>query len=166
MSKAIAKITRTMLILDINNPDSLNVPDERTLSVWCKVVLNTLDIKQAMISIQIVNTDDMQYFNRTYRHKDKPTNILSFPFEQPPGLPQEADMESFLGDLIICPIVLESEATQQSKLLDHHWCHILIHGILHLLGYDHIEKADADKMENLEISLLAQLGIDNPYVEK
>ena len=152
--------------LDINNLNNLACPDSETLLSWALIVLQKFDLLAANISIQIVNADEMQKFNATYRHKDKPTNILSFPFEAPPGLPKEAQMNDFLGDLIICPEVLIREALEQHKLIDHHWCHILIHGILHLLGYDHINEADAANMERLEISFLAQFNIDNPYVEK
>ncbi len=108
----------------------------------------------------------MQHYNHSYRGKNNATNILSFPFERPPGLPEDADVDGFLGDIIICPTVLTKEAREQGKLLNHHWCHILIHGILHLVGYDHIDEADAAEMESLEISLLTELGIDNPYLEK
>lgn len=155
-----------MLNLDINNPDNLAHPPQQQLVGWANHALQALKIDTAIISIQIVNDIDMQHYNHSYRGKNNATNILSFPFERPPGLPEDADVDGFLGDIIICPTVLTKEAREQRKLLNHHWCHILIHGILHLVGYDHIDEADAAEMESLEISLLTELGIDNPYLEK
>ena len=155
-----------MLEIDINNPDKLYQPDEAQLRIWAQHTLNFIKQDHAIISIEMVNTKEMQHYNNSYRAKDRPTNILSFPFEAPPGLPKESETEHFLGDLIICPEVLQKEAKEQHKLLDAHWCHILIHGILHLVGYDHIDEEDALEMEGIEIALLAELGIDNPYVEK
>ncbi|WP_225629918.1 MULTISPECIES: rRNA maturation RNase YbeY [Cysteiniphilum] len=156
----------TMLEIDINNPRALYLPDEDKLNTWAEYTLKFLNKAQAIISIEVVNSDEMQHYNNNYRAKDKPTNILSFPFEAPPGLPKDNETEHFLGDLIICPEVLQKEAKEQHKLLDAHWCHILIHGILHLVGYDHIDEEDALEMESIEIALLAELGVDNPYVEK
>src|SRR5690606_25537609 len=117
------------------------------------------------LSIQLLSAEAMQMFNSEYRGKDRPTNVLSFPFEPPQGLPPEAlaDAQAELGDIFICPSILEQEALDQNKLLAHHWMHIVIHGILHLLGHDHIEAHDADVMEAIEVALLAELGIDDPY---
>ena len=155
-----------MLQLDINNPHKLYQPNMDILKTWITDTLIEIKIIKSIISIQIVSSDEMQYYNHTYRAKDKPTNVLSFPFEAPPGLPKEDESTHFLGDLIICPHVLQKEAKEQHKLLNAHWCHIIIHGILHLVGYNHIGKDDTTEMEGIEIALLAALGIDNPYVEK
>ncbi|WP_119328019.1 rRNA maturation RNase YbeY [Cysteiniphilum halobium] len=155
-----------MLEIDINNPNALYLPTEDKLKTWAENTLKFLKKYHAIISLQIVSADEMQHYNNNYRAKDKPTNILSFPFDAPPGLPKDDETAYFLGDLIICPDVLQKEAKEQGKLLDAHWCHILIHGILHLVGYDHIDEKDALEMESIEIALLAELGIDNPYVEK
>jgi probable rRNA maturation factor len=89
---------------------------------------------------------------------DKPTNVLSFPFESPPEVKLD-----LLGDLVICAEVVEQEAQQQNKNLMHHWAHMIVHGTLHLLGYDHVEDSDAQQMEALEITILAKLAIDDPY---
>ena len=106
----------------------------------------------------MVNIDESQQLNKQYRHKDKPTNVLSFPFEVPEGIEL-----NLLGDLVVCAPVIQQEATEQGKVLFDHWAHMIIHGCLHLLGYDHINDTDADEMEALEIKILAQLSINNPY---
>jgi len=110
--------------------------------------------------IRIVDEQESAELNQQYRHKQGPTNILSFPIDLPDGV--ELDL---LGDLVICAPVLEREALQQHKNLADHWAHIIVHGVLHLLGYDHIEDSDAEQMEALEINILNTLNIKNPYIE-
>ena len=83
-----------------------------------------------------------------------------------PGLPNDAELDCFLGDIVICPEILKDEAKIQQKFLQHHWCHLLIHGILHLLGYDHTCDHTALEMEQIEILLLQKMNINNPYLEK
>ena len=95
--------------------------------------------------MRIVEEAESQELNGQYRGKDSPTNVLSFPFELPPGVPAE-EMNFLLGDLVICAAVVASEAAQQNKDLYHHWAHMLIHGALHLLGFDHIESVEAEQM--------------------
>ena len=102
----------------------------------------------------------MQELNREYRGKDYPTNVLSFPCDW--DLPEEPRL---LGDVVIAAAVVNREAKEQKKTMEAHWAHIVIHGFLHLLGYDHIEDADAEKMENTERNILAQLGYADPYAE-
>ncbi|WP_288791436.1 rRNA maturation RNase YbeY, partial [uncultured Enterobacter sp.] len=97
--------------------------------------------------------------NLTYRGKDKPTNVLSFPFEAPPGIEMP-----LLGDLIICRQVVEQEAKEQQKPLEAHWAHMVVHGSLHLLGYDHIEDDEAEEMESLETEIMLALGYEDPYI--
>jgi probable rRNA maturation factor len=116
----------------------------------------------AEVVIRIVDEDESRELNHHYRGKDKPTNVLSFPMELPEELVAAVD-ENMLGDLIICAPVVAHEALEQHKVLQHHWAHMVIHGMLHLQGYDHIEADEAEEMESLEIQLLQQLGIDNPY---
>ena len=96
--------------------------------------------------------------NARYRHKPGPTNVLSFPFEA--DIPLEVPL---LGDLVICAAVVEREAREQDKPIEAHWAHMLVHGTLHLLGYDHVTDAQAHEMETTEIQLLQQLGFSNPY---
>jgi probable rRNA maturation factor len=108
--------------------------------------------------VRIVDEQESAELNEQYRHKKGATNILSFPVEIPEGI----DL-NLLGDLVICAPVLEQEAQQQNKVLAHHWAHIIIHGVLHLLGYDHLDDEQAEDMENKEIALLQKLNIPNPY---
>ncbi|MFK7160534.1 rRNA maturation RNase YbeY [Marinospirillum sp. MEB164] len=114
------------------------------------------------VTLRLVDEEESQALNAAYRGKDSPTNVLSFPFEAPIDLPPEAEL-SLLGDLVICvPKVLE-EAQQQGKAPLHHWAHLVIHGLLHLQGWDHETEAEAEAMESHEVQLLAQLGIPDPY---
>jgi probable rRNA maturation factor len=114
----------------------------------------------AEITIRICNKSEMIQLNSDYRNKNKPTNVLSFPFDMP-HYPEE-DIP-LLGDIVICAEVVADEAKEQGKTLEAHWAHLVVHGVLHLLGYDHVEEKAAEKMEGEEISILASLGYDNPY---
>ncbi|GGK65616.1 rRNA maturation RNase YbeY [Amphritea balenae] len=135
-----------------------DLPDEAQLTGWVSAALaNYMD--QAELSIRIVSADESQALNHQYRGKDKPTNVLSFPFEVPEGV--ELDL---LGDLVICAAVVEAEAKQQNKTLSDHWCHMVIHGVLHLLGFDHINNEEAEEMEQLERDILSGLNISDPYM--
>lgn len=124
----------------------------------------TNTIESTALTIRVVGESESQTLNNEYRGKDKSTNVLSFPFEMPEGLPAGA-LAPMLGDLAICAAVVQREAQQQHKSADAHWAHMIIHGVLHLLGYDHIDDVDADIMEALEIELLAGLGFADPYSE-
>lgn len=112
------------------------------------------------MTVRIVDESESQELNNTYRGKDKPTNVLSFPFENPPGLTQPLPI---LGDLVVCAEVVLDEANEQNKLAMSHWAHMIIHGSLHLLGYDHINESEALQMESLEVEILEKLSISNPY---
>jgi probable rRNA maturation factor len=116
------------------------------------------------ISIRIVDEDESQLLNKEYRSKDKATNVLSFAMQLPDDIINQMDIR-LLGDLVICASVIAKEARQQAKDPMDHWAHMVIHGMLHLQGYDHISAADAERMESLEIKLLQKIGIDNPYLE-
>ena len=111
------------------------------------------------LTIRIVDEAEITALNRDYRSKDKATNVLSFPAD----LPDHIDLP-LLGDLVICAAVVKREAIEQHKAINDHWAHMVIHGTLHLLGYDHIEDEEADIMEGLEIAALAALQIANPYI--
>ena len=132
------------------------VPDEAQLRAWAELAWQGEDPSE--VTIRIVGAEESQALNFQYRGKDKPTNVLSFPFEAPPGITMP-----LAGDLVICAPVVEIEAREQHKALVAHWAHMVVHGMLHLQGYDHIEDDDAEVMEALEIRLLAQLGFINPY---
>ncbi|MBT5230719.1 MAG: rRNA maturation RNase YbeY [Methylococcales bacterium] len=134
-------------------------PSESQFTEWVTLALQGQ--KNAEMSIRLVDAEEIRELNQTYRHKDKATNVLSFPFEVPEGVPDCY----LLGDLVICPSVVEQEALAQNKPLTSHWAHMVVHGTLHLLGYDHVTDEQANIMEPLEIMLLAKLGYANPYQE-
>lgn len=110
------------------------------------------------ISVRIVDEEESEALNSTYRGKHSATNVLSFPADLPPDIEFE-----FLGDLVICAPVVEREAQEQGKSSRAHWAHMVIHGCLHLLGYDHMEDAEAEIMENLETQILQALDFPPPY---
>lgn len=115
--------------------------------------------------IRLVDADEMQRLNAQYRQQNKPTNVLSFPETDPMGVLPSTPSEQtvYLGDMLLCASVVSNEAQQQKKSIDAHFAHLIIHGTLHLLGYDHIDANDASIMEALEINALANLQIANPY---
>jgi probable rRNA maturation factor len=110
------------------------------------------------LTVRIVDEEESRHLNNSYRGINKPTNVLSFPAE----LPDHIDIP-LLGDLVICAPIVAKEAVEQNKPALSHWAHMVIHGTLHLLGYDHIDDSDAEKMEAFEIEILASLEIPNPY---
>lgn len=138
------------------------IPDDSAIRRWIRAALEGAGQGGAFeVSVRIVDADEMQALNREFRGKDRPTNVLSFPAGDLPGLP-DGECPS-LGDLVVCAPVLQEEALAQGKLLAHHWAHILVHGSLHLLGYDHLAPADAQRMEALETRILAAGGVGDPY---
>jgi probable rRNA maturation factor len=140
---------------------SLNTPDDNQFQLW----INAIDVRQDKsfaLSIRIVEEPEARQFNREYRNRDYATNILSFPVELPEGLPVEV-RQSLLGDLLICAPVVAREAREQKRPEADHWAHLTVHGILHLLGYDHEQDEAAIVMESLEIKILNKLGISDPY---
>lgn len=120
--------------------------------------------RDAELAIRIVDEEEGRDLNLHYRGKDKPTNVLSFPAEMPEGLPEGMDWP-LLGDLVICAPVVAREAREQGKPLAAHYAHMTVHGTLHLLGWDHEEHPDAERMEQREREILATLGVPDPYVE-
>lgn len=147
-----------MNIIDIQRVfESQNQPSDVQLEIWVNTVLANAE-EDLELTIRIVDEIESSQLNETYRHKKGATNILSFPFDVPEGVEL-----NLLGDLVICAPVLEREAIEQNKPLHNHWAHIVIHGTLHLLGYDHIDDAEAEEMESKEIELLQALSIPNPY---
>lgn len=138
--------------------DNTDLPQEADLKLWAEKVINAHEDTGNEITVRIVTPEESQQLNHQYRGKEKPTNVLSFPFESPPELELP-----LLGDLIVCADVVAQEAIEQNKALKDHWAHMIIHGCLHLLGYDHIEEEEAEEMESLEIELLASLNIKDPY---
>ncbi|WP_121463468.1 rRNA maturation RNase YbeY [Arsenophonus endosymbiont of Aleurodicus dispersus] len=147
------------VILDLQLACSVHdkLPSENTFQHWLKTFLPIFKSKSE-ITIRIVDIPESQYLNMKYLGKDKPTNVLSFPFKAPHNIKLP-----FLGDLIICCKVVEKEAIEQQKELDAHWAHMVIHGCLHLLGYDHINDYEAEVMEIIETEIMQKLGYLDPY---
>ncbi len=135
------------------------VPDDDAIADWVSAAW--LGKEDTEVTVRCVDIPESHALNKQYRHKDKPTNVLSFPFEAPMGV----DV-GLLGDLVICAPVVAQEAEQQSKTLQAHWAHMIVHGMLHLQGYDHMNSDEAERMETLETDILAELGFANPYEVK
>ena len=138
---------------------SVYAPTIEQLQVWVDAVLSEFR-KESEVVIRIVDNEESANLNEQYRHKSGPTNILSFPVEVPSGIAL-----NLLGDLVICAPLVKNEAEQQHKNIDAHWAHIVVHGVLHLLGFDHTDDKDAEKMETKETGVLKKLNINNPYQE-
>jgi probable rRNA maturation factor len=135
------------------------VPASASFRRWIEAALKGAKRRKATeVSVRIVDTEEGQALNLQYRGRDYATNVLSFPVELPPGV----DLP-LIGDLVICAPVVAREAAEQGKKPADHWAHLTIHGTLHLLGYDHIDEAEAETMEGLETKVLAGLGIADPY---
>ena len=142
------------------------VPTAETITSWVQRALSQARSDVAVVSdvsVRIVDRDEMQMLNRDYRNRDAATNVLSFPGGDIQGLP--ADATRTLGDIVICADVVNDEADEQGKARAAHWAHMLVHGTLHLLGYDHHEEPEAAEMEGLEKRVLARYGLDDPYGE-
>lgn len=137
-----------------------NLPSQTQLARWVTAAIGERRA-EAEVSLLIVDEEQGQQLNRDYRNKDYPTNVLSFPADLPPevALP-------LLGDLVVCAPVVAREAVEQNKTLEAHWAHMLVHGTLHLLGFDHLEDAEAEAMEALETDILLALGYPAPYAER
>ncbi len=135
-------------------------PEDRLIQSWALASLPTESVPDdgELASIRIVDEPEMVQLNGQYRGKEKPTNVLSFPAE----LPVEVGL-AYLGDILICASVVEAERREQGKAADAHWAHMVIHGMLHLQGYDHIDEQEAREMEQRETQLLAGLGYPDPY---
>lgn len=149
-----------IVTVEIATTEPTGLPTEKELQGWAVAAMNATKPDAGDITIRLVDTEEMRQLNRDFRHQDKPTNVLSFPFEMPKGL---EDMAPILGDLAICAEVVAREAKEQNKSFSAHWAHMVVHGTLHLLGYDHVTDDEAEIMEPMEVAILKQLGFDNPY---
>ena len=138
--------------------DHSEVPDDGKLAHWVRAALGD---NHGAVTVRVVGADEIRALNRDYRDADKPTNVLSFPAGKIEGLPPEESEP--LGDIVICAEVVRAEASEQDKALEDHWAHMLVHGTLHLLGYDHVTDEQALEMEQLEVRVLAAGGVGNPY---
>lgn len=167
-----------------NLSDQAGLPDAASVCQWVELALSRVDdaqIRNAELCVRFVDTDEGAQLNSQFRQIDKATNVLSFPADvtlesaanpvavapmtAPHTIEESQDhLPVLLGDLVVCGPVVAAEAVEQGKTLTDHTAHLVVHGVLHLLGYDHETDLEAQAMESLEISLLAELGIANPYV--
>lgn len=135
------------------------LPSEQSISRWLASVLATIGHENAIeLSIRIVSAAESNALNLQYRNKDKPTNVLSFPSD----LPDFVESNN-IGDIAICAELVCNEAHQQGKSPENHWAHLCMHGLLHLLGYDHITEEQAKEMEAIEVASLHKMSIQDPY---
>lgn len=144
--------------------DTDGVPDTEAIRGWVELAIGAAESRLEVateVAVRVVDADEIHALNSLYRHKDKPTNVLSFPAGHIDGLPEGETR--LLGDVVVCASIVAAEADKQAKELAHHWGHMLVHGTLHLLGYDHEAEADAAVMERLEADILAQRGVADPY---
>lgn len=155
-----SKMSQVILDLQLACEETSGLPDEALFQRWVDAVIPPFQ-EESELTIRLVDVAESHELNLTYRGKDKPTNVLSFPFEAPPGIEMP-----LLGDLIICRQVVEQEASEQGKPLEAHWAHMVVHGSLHLLGYDHIEDDEAEEMEGLETEIMLALGYEDPYISE
>ncbi|WWO96670.1 MAG: rRNA maturation RNase YbeY [Candidatus Dasytiphilus stammeri] len=154
---------RIILNLQIVCQERVQLPTADHFSRWVEAVLFFLKFQKSQeVTIRIVDTDESKALNLRYRRKNIATNILSFQFERPSINYLKS---SFLGDLVICGSIVEKEAQEQQKILREHWAHMVIHGSLHLLGYDHITLENAKNMEVIETQIMRNLGYSDPYKE-
>jgi len=133
-----------------------DVPSLSQLQQWANEAC--LEDTDVVASVQVLSKEEMQALNLDFSGKDKPTNVLSFPM----NLPEHIDI-NLLGDIALCAEVINTEAEQQDKSREAHWAHMMVHGMLHLQGYDHIQDDEAGLMEELEVQILDRLGFVNPY---
>lgn len=174
------------LTVEVSIADSLlesgddDVPEPARLQRWAQAAY--LKQTPAIVSLYIASSDEIQQLNKQYRNQNKPTNVLSFAMSTDASWPalsmaaphdsstdidaedRQADV-SLLGDIALCAEVIRQEAEQQHKTADAHWAHMVVHGMLHLQNYDHVDEAEAEQMEQLETSILAKLGVADPYTD-
>ncbi len=153
-------MSAVILDLQLACEQTSHLPDEAAFQRWLEAAVTPFQ-PESEVTIRLVDEAESHELNLTYRGKDKPTNVLSFPFEAPPGIELP-----LLGDLIICRQVVEQEANEQGKSVEAHWAHVVVHGTLHLLGYDHTEDDEAEEMEALETEIMLALGYPDPYISE
>ena len=141
-----------------NHGPRKGVPIARSFESWVRAALRGRRGGRVEVNIALFGTRDARRLNRDWRGKDYATNVLSFPCRPEPG-----EKSALLGDLAICPAVVAREAREQGKPVRDHFAHLVVHGVLHLLGYDHENERDAIEMEGIERKVLAKLGIADPY---
>ena len=146
-------------LVDIQLADgSAKTPDAQQIRAWVAAVFTALERSPLVLTVRVVGEEEMVKLNRRYRGRNQPTNVLSFPIESLPGIHTD-----LLGDIVVCGPVVDREAAIQHKSPIGHWAHMVVHGLLHLFGYDHESDQDATAMEALETSVLEGLGYSDPY---
>ena len=151
---------KMIIDLQIACEQESGLPTVEQIEQWATAAVQPQSDEVEM-TVRIVDEAESHELNLNYRGKDRPTNVLSFPFE----CPDEVELP-LLGDLVICRQVVEREAQEQEKPLMAHWAHMVVHGSLHLLGYDHIEDDEAEEMESLEAQIMTGLGFADPYLSE
>jgi len=161
--------------LDLQNPNYVeSLPTLSEMKTWCEAAIQIESHQKVFenslsVVLRVVDSDESADLNQTYREKEGPTNVLSFPNDVPEFMLDITELNahnSHLGDLVICESLVQKEAEEQGKSVVSHWAHLIIHGVLHLQGFDHIDNDEAVAMETLEIQLLEQLGFQNPYTKQ
>lgn len=157
----------TVLVVDVQVAcESPDIPPDSQIECWVSRAVNAAGSSfpdGADVSVRLVDAEEMRSLNRDYRQKDRETNVLSFPGGEIAGLPDDAARA--LGDIVVCAPVVSNEAAEQGKSASDHWAHMLVHGTLHLLGFDHQSDTDAAEMEGLETQILVSSGLADPYLK-
>jgi probable rRNA maturation factor len=144
--------------MDIQNVSGFdNLPENELIVKWAEQALDEQH-KDAEITLRVVDINEGLALNKEWRGRDSATNVLSFPVGEP-----VEHAPNLLGDIVVCAPIVEQEAKEQGKAIDAHWAHLVIHGILHLQGYDHESDEEANVMESKEIKILKEIGYTNPY---
>ena len=143
--------------------ENLKSPSQTQCEEIVQSVMDALDIDtDKECTIRVVDREESAILNEQYRNKIGATNVLSFAFESPVDINLEMEVD-LLGDLVICSPLVEEQAIAQNKTKEMHWTHLIVHGILHLLGYDHLNNDDSEEMESLERKIMSNLGFSDPY---
>jgi probable rRNA maturation factor len=147
------------LITDVQNVSTdPGVPASALIEIWAATAYSKVAEEKAELTVRIVDEDDGRQLNEQYRKQETATNVLSFQFEDPPNVKTD-----ILGDIVACAPVISREAQEQGKTLHAHWAHLIVHGVLHLCGYNHEVNEDAQIMQRLETEIVENLGFSNPY---
>ncbi|HEY1898371.1 MAG TPA: rRNA maturation RNase YbeY [Steroidobacteraceae bacterium] len=162
MKPASATAARPALLVDVLRESQGWAPAVTDIRAWASAALGRR-AAGAELAVRVVKPAESQRLNSRYRGRDKPTNVLSFPMPRLPAAAGARHVPRPLGDLVICASVVREEARQQRKTVQAHWAHLVIHGALHLLGYDHERDDQARRMERREVAVLKRFGIANPY---
>ena len=152
------------VVVDLQLSDNnLNSPTQIECEKIVQSVMDALKINDSKeCTIRVVGREESATLNEQYRNKEGATNVLSFAFESPVDINLQMEID-LLGDLVICAPLVADQASEQNKTIEMHWTHLIVHGILHLLGYDHLNEVDSDVMETLECKIMSNLGYPDPY---